>query len=156
MLRSKQYDGIMAAAQGAWGYWPMATVEADPWHAGGIGLIGDAAHAMLPHQAQGAAMAVEDAAILAPLLMTEPSAESAFARYAAIRRKRVERVRRLSARNGVVFHMEWPFTWGRDAVIALQGATGHLTRLAWLYGYDAVPEARVAAPPRMAREGHSR
>jgi salicylate hydroxylase len=156
MLRSQQFDGIMAAAQGAWGYWPMATVKTDQWHSGGIGLIGDAAHAMLPHQAQGAAMAIEDAAILAPLLMTEPTAESAFARYTAIRQKRVERVRRLSARNGLVFHMEWPFTWGRDAVIALAGATGHLKRLAWLYGYDPVPEARVATPPQMARQAQPR
>jgi salicylate hydroxylase len=156
MLRSDHFDGIMAAAAGAWGYWPMATVDTDQWHSGSIGLIGDAAHAMLPHQAQGAAMAIEDAAILAPLLMTEPRAESAFARYAAMRRKRVERVRRLSARNGMVFHMEWPFTWARDAVIALGGATGHLRRLAWLYGYDAVPEAQISAPPRMAREAHSR
>jgi salicylate hydroxylase len=156
MLRSPQFDAILAAAKGAWGYWPLATVETDLWHIGGIGLIGDAAHAMLPHQAQGAAMAIEDAAILAPLLMTEPDAESAFARYTAIRRPRVERVRRLSARNGMIFHMEWPFTWGRDAVIALEGTTGHLKRLAWLYGYDAAPEAPIAAPPRVARQAQSR
>jgi salicylate hydroxylase len=156
MLRSPQFDAIMESAKGAWGYWPLATVETDLWHAGGIGLLGDAAHAMLPHQAQGAAMAIEDAAILAPLLMTEPDAESAFARYAAIRRPRIERVRRLSARNGMIFHLEWPFTWGRDAVIALEGPRAHLKRLAWLYGYDAAPEAPVAAPPRVARQTQSR
>ena len=151
MLRSPQFDAIMAAAEGAWGYWPMCTVETDVWHDGAIGLLGDAVHAMLPHQAQGAAMAIEDAAILAPLLMTEPEAGSAFARYAALRRSRVERVRKLSASNGFAFHMEWPFTLGRDAVIALQGADGHLRRLDWLYGYDAAPESAVAAPPRPDR-----
>lgn len=146
MLRSRHFDAIMQAAEGAWGYWPMSTVMTDEWHQGGIGLVGDAAHAMLPHQAQGAAMAMEDAAILAPLLMTEPMAESAFARYAAIRQPRVERVRRLSRSNGMAFHLEWPFTLARDAVIALQGPRGHLDRLGWLYGYDAAPEPAIAAP----------
>jgi salicylate hydroxylase len=151
MLRSRHFDAIMAAAD-AWGYWPMSTVETETWHEGGIGLVGDAAHAMLPHQAQGAAMAIEDAAILAPLLMTEPTAESAFARYADIRRPRVERVRKLSRSNGHAFHLEWPFTIARDAVIALQGPRGHLERLDWLYGYDAAPEPVIAAPPRSARQ----
>jgi salicylate hydroxylase len=152
MLRSRQFDAIVDVARDAWGYWPLSTVETEAWHDGGIGLLGDAAHAMLPHQAQGAAMAVEDAAILAPLLMTEPEAASAFERYAALRRPRVERVRKLSAANGMAFHMEWPFTLGRDAVIRLQGAEGHLKRLGWLYGYDAAPEPEIAAPPRVARQ----
>jgi salicylate hydroxylase len=151
MLRSRQFDALTEAAKGAWGYWPLALVESEAWHIGGVGLVGDAAHAMLPFQAQGAAMAIEDAAILAPLLMTEPNGESAFERYAAIRRPRIERVRKLSARNGFAFHLEWPFTWGRDAVIALQGSTGHLKRLGWLYGYDAAPEPAIAAPPRVAK-----
>ena len=73
---SPAFDAIMAAAGDTWGYWPLATVATPRWHDGGIGLIGDAAHAMLPFQAQGAAMAIEDAAILAPLLMTEPTRRS--------------------------------------------------------------------------------
>ena len=44
----------------------MGEVTTPRWSAGAIGLIGDAAHAMLPFQAQGAAMAIEDAATLAP------------------------------------------------------------------------------------------
>lgn len=152
LLRSRHFDAIEAAAKGAWGYWPMSTVETDTWYLGGVGLVGDAAHAMLPHQAQGAAMAIEDAAILAPLLMTEPTAEAAFARYAAMRQERVERVRRLSRSNGVAFHMEWPFTLGRDAVIAAQGASGHLNRLAWLYGYDAAPDPQIAPAPARTRQ----
>lgn len=148
MLRSRQFDAIMAAAGDNWGYWPLATVTIGQLFSGGVGLVGDAAHAMVPFQAQGAAMAIEDAAILAPLLMTEPTAESAFTRYAALRRPRVERVQKLSASNGFAFHMEWPFTLGRDAVIAAQGATGHLRRLDWLYGYDAAPEPQMPNPRR--------
>lgn len=131
-----------------WGLWPLATVEAACWHAGNIGLMGDAAHAMLPFQAQGAAMAIEDAAILAPLLVTEPSAESAFRRYEAVRRPRVARVARLSRSNGRAFHLPWPASRVRDAVIAAQGARGHLARLGWLYGYDAAPGIAPGAAQR--------
>lgn len=93
-------------------------------------------------------MAIEDAAILAPLLMTEPDAESAFARYAAMRQARVERVRRISRSNGTIFHMEWPFTLGRDLTIAIQGPRAHLRRLDWLYGYDAAPDPAALSRPR--------
>ncbi len=151
MLPSRQFEAIMQAAEGSWGYWIMSTVAAERWHDGGVGLIGDAAHAMLPFQAQGAVMAIEDAAILAPLLMTEPEAESAFARYEALRRPRVERVAKLSRSNGFAFHMEWPFTIARDLVIASQGELGHLKRLDWLYSYDPAPEPSIAAPPRSPR-----
>lgn len=148
MLPSPQFQAIMKAAEGTWGYWIMSTVSADRWHEGGIGLIGDAAHAMLPFQAQGAVMAIEDAAILAPLLMTEPSAESAFARYQALRQPRVDRVAKLSRSNGFAFHLEWPMTLARDAVIAAQGSLGHFRRLDWLYSYDPAPEPAIAGPPR--------
>ena len=150
-LPSRQFQAVMRAAEGTWGYWIMSTVSAPRWHEGGIGLIGDAAHAMLPFQAQGAAMAIEDAAILAPLLMTEPSAESAFTRYEALRRPRVEKVAKLSRSNGFAFHLEWPFTIGRNLVIASQGRLGHLKRLDWLYSYDPAPEPAIAAPPRSPR-----
>ena len=50
-----------------WTVWPIHTVEFDdPWTLGGaFALIGDAAHAMTPYAAQGAAMAIEDAVTLA-------------------------------------------------------------------------------------------
>jgi salicylate hydroxylase len=148
VLRSPRWDALMAAARDHWSFWVNSTVHAPRWHDGGIGLVGDAAHAMLPFQAQGAAMAVEDAAILAPLLMTEPTAESAFARFERLRRRRVERVARLSRSNGFAFHLEWPFTLARDAAIALMGHTGQLRRLGWIYGYDAAPEVETAGPAR--------
>ncbi len=150
-LHSPVFDAIASAAKNAWGYWVCDTVEAPSWSDGGVGLIGDAAHAMLPFQAQGAAMAIEDAAILAPLLMTEPDATSAFARFAAMRRPRIERVRKISAFNGFAYHMEWPFTLARNAVIWAQGPRGHLKRLDWLYGFDAAPEPILPLPSRTVR-----
>lgn len=143
--RSDRFAAIMGAAGTTWTYWPLATVETPSWHTGNVGLVGDAAHAMLPFQAQGAAMAIEDAAILAPLLMTEPTAEAAFRRYEAMRRTRVARVARLSASNAAIFHMDWPLSAARDLAIRLQGRTGHLKRLDWIYRFDSAPEVETAA-----------
>jgi len=50
-------------------YRPMFNVMLpQPWHKGRVVVIGDAAHATTPHLAQGAAMAVEDAVLLAELM----------------------------------------------------------------------------------------
>jgi salicylate hydroxylase len=147
-LPSRAFEAITSLAKGNWGYWVVDTVEAPVWSDGGVGLIGDAAHAMLPFQAQGAAMAIEDAAILAPLLMTEPDAESAFRRFEAMRRARVEQVRKVSKSNGFAFHLEWPFTLARNLVLRLEGPRGHLKRLDWLYSFDAAPEPPMRPPER--------
>jgi salicylate hydroxylase len=154
-LPSKALDTILSAAKGSWGYWIVDTVDAPVWSEGGVGLIGDAAHAMLPFQAQGAAMAIEDAAILAPLLMTEPDAAGAFKRFEAMRRPRIERVRKTTNFNGFAFHMEWPFSIARNLAIRAQGPRGHLKRLAWLYGFDAAPEPAVPPPVRDAGSGRA-
>ena len=151
-MPSKTLDTIISAASGGWGYWVVNTVEAPSWSDGGIGLIGDAAHAMLPFQAQGAAMAIEDSAILAPLLMTEPDADSAFGRFEAMRRPRVEQVRKATDFNGFAYHLEWPFTIGRDMVMKAQGPHAHLKRLDWLYGFEPSPDPAVPPPDRTGRE----
>jgi len=136
----RRFADIVGAAGEAWTYWPLFTVTTDRWVDGSVGLVGDAAHAMVPFQAQGAAMGIEDAAMLAPLLMTEPDAPTALRRYEAMRRPRVVQVQKLSVRNGFAFHLRWPFSLGRDLVVGRQGERGHLDRLAWLYGYDPAPD----------------
>ena len=129
-------EQLLAAAEDNWTAWPMYTVDTPLWHQGNIGIIGDAAHAMVPFQAQGAAMGIEDAATLAPLLMGTESAETALSRYADIRQPRARRVAALSAENGRIFHMAWPFSLARNIVMRLQGPRGHLKRLAWVYSHD--------------------
>lgn len=139
-MKSAAFDELIEKTADKWTGWPINIVPKHTWHNGPIGLIGDAAHAMLPFQAQGAAMAVEDAAMLAPLLVTEPDATAAFAHFAALRKKRVAKVAALSRRNGFAFHLEWPFTIGRDAIVTMQGPLAQLERLNWLYNYDPSPE----------------
>ena len=146
LITSPRIETILAAAGNNWTPWPLYGVDTPHWHKGNIGLLGDAAHAMLPFQAQGAAMGIEDAAVLAPLLVGEPTAEAAFNQFEKIRRARVARVARTAVSNGRIFHMEWPMSAARNAVIAAQGSHGHLKRLAWLYGHDAQPPADLNPP----------
>lgn len=62
------------------------------WSFGRITLLGDAAHAMEPFQAQGAAQAIEDAYVLAQCLQGTPSDEvpAALVRYEQVRMQRAE------------------------------------------------------------------
>ena len=68
-------------------------------------LLGDAAHPMLPYLAQGAAMAIEDAAVLAQCLAQTDDTPAALRSYEDKRRKRTARAQRAARRNGTVYHM---------------------------------------------------
>ncbi|MDQ3978348.1 MAG: FAD-dependent monooxygenase [Actinomycetota bacterium] len=68
------------------------------WHGGRIVVIGDAAHAPTPTSGQGASLAIEDAVVLAKCLRDMPEAPTAFARFEALRRPRVERIVRWAVR----------------------------------------------------------
>ncbi|GJF27896.1 FAD-dependent oxidoreductase [Kitasatospora sp. NE20-6] len=73
----------------------QVTVD-EPWHVGRVVLAGDAAHASTPHLAQGAAMAVEDALVLALSLDGSDSVPSALEAWEARRRPRAMFVQALS------------------------------------------------------------
>ncbi|NOZ32313.1 MAG: hypothetical protein GXP01_04385 [Alphaproteobacteria bacterium] len=127
---------LFSAIGDNWTTWPLNAVQTDTWYRGPVGLIGDAAHAMLPFQAQGAAMAIEDAALLASELHRAAKPHTAFSRYEALRRPRVERVARISARNGTIFHLPGPLCYARDRVVAGRNPVTHFSSLDWLYAYD--------------------
>lgn len=90
------YRGLIAEIAGritspeAVVYKPLETLMLEaPWHRGRVLLIGDAVHAMTPHMAQGAAMAVEDAVVLAEVLSTEGGLADQLAHYTQRRLPRV-------------------------------------------------------------------
>jgi len=73
--------------------------ELPAWSRGCVALIGDAAHAVGPHAGQGASMAIEDALVLAAALEREADVPAAFRHYEELRRPRVAKVAKLTARN---------------------------------------------------------
>ncbi|MFZ2062231.1 MAG: FAD-dependent monooxygenase [Candidatus Binatus sp.] len=84
----------------------LENVVLSSWVKGRVALLGDAAHAMTPNLGQGAAMAIEDAIVLARLLAENRSVEEAFGRYQSIRFKRVNLMQRRSRLFGVMAQFE--------------------------------------------------
>lgn len=108
--------------------------EMPSWGAGPVTLLGDACHATLPFMAQGAAMAIEDAAVLSRCLGEGLKVQASLKQYEALRKPRTTYVQRASQRNGRVFHARPPFSWLRDRVAPWAGRQ----TMARLYDYDAL------------------
>jgi len=122
----KEYEGfhpdVRAVLEGCPDCHKWAILEREPlprWSDGRVVLLGDACHPMTPYMAQGAATAIEDAAILARCLqeVDGEDIEGAFARYEAHRKPRTSRIQAISSAN----------TW-------MKGGDDDTS---WLYGYDA-------------------
>ena len=127
------------AAGAQWRLWPLsdrAPIQGPQAMAQGlVGLIGDAAHPMRPYLAQGAGMAIEDAAELQrALAMDDLDVELRLRRYAINRWERNARVQARSIRNGDIFHATGPVRWGRDMAMRLLGSK--LMDVPWLYRGD--------------------
>lgn len=107
--------------------WPLMDRAPLPlWSRGRLVLLGDACHPMKPHMAQGAGMAIEDAAMLVRCLQETGPGDyaTAFRLYEANRSERASRVQRVSKNN------TW-LRYGEDPT--------------WCFGYD-VFEAPIVAP----------
>ena len=101
---------------------------------GRVALLGDAAHPMRPYLAQGAGMALEDAAELGVLLAQEGvDVHQALRTYAERRWQRNARVQARALRNGRIFHARGLVRIGRDAALKVFGE--RLLDLPWLYRY---------------------
>src|SRR5207253_10104448 len=87
-----------------WLLWSLFDLPASCMAQGRIALLGDAAHPVLPFVAQGGALAIEDAAVLAKALGGEPDVATALKRYEAARLARAARVQRAACRNGGTYH----------------------------------------------------
>ncbi len=124
----------------AWGLWVLhdrpPVAGAAQMARGRVALLGDAAHPMRPYLAQGAAMAIEDAAELGRALRAVRDRvidmPTALQRYALGRWQRVAQVQRRALRNGAIFHATGPVRLARD--LALRGMGGRLMDQPWLYG----------------------
>jgi salicylate hydroxylase len=129
----------MIDAVDGWRKWALFTIPPmAAWHCDAMALLGDAAHAMLPFAAQGAGMAIEDAAVLAQCLGDATNergdgAAAALARYTGLRRARVARVQKLAQLNGRIYHLGGAAALARDLAIRTMGPQRMLARQDWIY-----------------------
>jgi salicylate hydroxylase len=102
-----------------------------------VTLLGDAAHPILPYLAQGAAMAIEDAAVLAHCMghagRDEPAA--ALRLYEQRRLARTARAQRAARRNGSVYQMGPVAGLVRSLALAAIGGERLISRYDWVYGW---------------------
>lgn len=135
----------------------QALYDRDPlarWSQGRVTLLGDAAHAMLPFQAQGAAQAIEDALVLTRCLSKNAAdPKAALLDYERIRLPRTSRVQEVSRRNEKLFHLRpGALALARDTAFRAvarfrpQALTGAMD---WLFEHDALAES--ANKPRTDR-----
>jgi salicylate hydroxylase len=126
---------VSATETKRWALFDRAPLER--WAAGRVALLGDAAHAMLPFLAQGAAQAVEDAATLGDCLTSAKpgTVETALERYEQLRRPRANRALLMSRGREIQNHLpDGPEQERRDQALA---AADPLKQIAWLYGEGA-------------------
>ena len=125
--------------------WAMFDREPLPlWSQGRIVLLGDACHPMTPYMGQGAAMAIEDAALLTRCLDSSPTDhDHAFRLYEANRKARTALVQATSRLN----------TWLRDEASTWVAGQADPD---WLFGYDAFTEPLVPPSPVSGESGAKR
>ena len=93
---------------------------------------------MLPFLAQGGAMAIEDAAVLAGCLARHSENPAVGLRlYEGLRRRRAARAQRHARRNGRVYHLKGPAAFARDLALKIMGGNRLLRRYDWLYDWQA-------------------
>jgi len=119
-------------------FWPLFETTSGAWQDGRKTiLIGDAAHAMMPFAAQGAAMAIEDAYELAAFLSNHPVSE-ALTLFERHRAPRIAKLRQRGAFNRFAYHAKGPIRIGRDLVLGLKPPQSLAADLDWIYGYRAL------------------
>lgn len=121
-----------------WTPWPIYEVcEPHCFKKDRVAFVGDASHAMVPFLAQGAVMALEDAAQLAHSIGQYDSIDQAFSKYESERKSRVENIARTSQKNGQIYHMAGSMALARNAVMGLSPGKALASRYDWVY--DWVP-----------------
>ncbi|MHC2438922.1 FAD-dependent monooxygenase [Bradyrhizobium sp. USDA 4451] len=134
---------MLIGAVDGWRKWALFTLpHIGRWSEGAVTLLGDAAHAMLPFAAQGAGMAIEDAAVLAKALSDSTgentgNISAALKRYAQMRRARVARVQRMARQQGRIYHLSGAAAIARDLAIRAIGPERMLARQDWIYDWRA-------------------
>ncbi len=119
-----------------WFKWPLYSTDSSGiWVDGRMAVLGDAAHAMLPFLAQGGAMAIEDAWVLAKNLATNDDVPAALLAYEEERRTRVDKVIAAALENGRIYHLSGLVARARDLRLRMLSSNRLLNRYDWLFGW---------------------
>lgn len=103
------------------------------WYNDSVCLVGDAAHPMQAHLAQGASMAFEDAIAMGNCLGSHADFYTDFARFTELRYARTAAAQRKAAQYGKIYQAAGPLAWARNAYLASPLASMQSNGLAWLY-----------------------
>jgi salicylate hydroxylase len=104
------------------------------WGKDQVVLVGDAAHAMLPHLAQGAAFGLEDAVALANLISPNKAPLDREA-FELNRRARCWRAQQLASRYQRIYHAGGWLKTARNLVLSQPLLAPSFGGLSWVYGY---------------------
>lgn len=126
-------------------YWALHDLAELPGYVHGrVALIGDAAHAMLPHQGAGAGQGLEDAWLLGQLLgdsqMLDTDPAAVLKVYDEVRRPRACRVQRTSWEAGELYEMRDPVVGDDEALLGETLAS----RFDWLWNHDLQQDLNLA------------
>jgi salicylate hydroxylase len=114
--------------------WPGLYIHPMPsWVKNKTLLLGDAAHATLPFLAQGAAMALEDAACLKEILARDVDIQSAFVETQIRRQARTRRLHEDTVSTGNIYHMAGVQRLARNAVLKFGPEALFRKKTAWIY-----------------------
>jgi len=113
-----------------WGLFALPPLHC--WSKDGVVLLGDAAHAMLPHHGQGANQTLEDAAVLADCLRDNADVPAALADYERRRRCRTRQVQRSSWVTSSLLHLPD----GADATSRDARLRDLVDDFSWIHAYD--------------------
>jgi salicylate hydroxylase len=121
-----------------WGL--FVTSPLPSWRRGRVVLLGDAAHAMLPHHGQGANVTIEDAITFAELISANGAdLDATLDEYESLRKPRTRKIQRASWAGNHALHVpDGPERGRRNARIAKFPED-----FAWIHAFDALEEVRT-------------
>ena len=120
------------------------------WHRGRVVLLGDAAHALVPHHGQGANQSIEDTWALAEEIAGADPADPtpAFEAYEVRRRHRTRAVQFASAQVAEVLHLpDGPEAQARNA--AMEHPEFFEEKLTWIHAYDPTIDSGIRPGTRV-------